>query len=141
MATINSTLYDKQKNGGASNLPNSKEYFGRVRHAYIEVNTTATPVNNGDIINLCELPVGARVIGLNVYYTAMGAGATLIIGDAANTSRYLASTSVATAGNVTTIAASGFGYVVDDGKIIATAGGANYASGQTLKVVLYYVLD
>lgn len=141
MATINSKLYDKQDAPGAANLHDSKEFFGRVRHAYISLNTTDQPVGAGDVIRLCKLPQNARVLGVTVFHGAMGAGRTIIIGDAGDTDRYLESTSVASAGNTTAIASTGFGYQVEDPVVICTTAGGAFATGQTLRVLITFVLD
>jgi hypothetical protein len=140
MPAINSTTFNKQNSVGFENPTEPVDLSGEIRLAYAELNTTTQPVNNGDTINLFTLPKGARIVGLQAAYGAMGTGATLTIGDSGSANRYLASTSVAAAGRTDDIALTGLGYILPaDTTIVATAGGANYAANRDLKIAVFYV--
>lgn len=139
---INSTTLQKQDTLGFANPTAPTDIRGRVRLAYAELNTTLQPMPNGETLSLFRLPAGARIVGLEVLYGAMGAGATLIIGDAGDNDRYLTSTDVSAAGRTDSVAITGFGYILPaETTLVATAGGANYASARDLKIALFYVLD
>src|SRR4030095_17004727 len=71
---------------------------GKVRAKFFNLNTAADPVNSGDTIFLGKRRPGARILGGSLAFGAMGAGATLAIGVAGTTGKYLAATSVAAAG-------------------------------------------
>lgn len=117
---------------------------GRVRHTYDEVATT-TAMTTADTIELGLLPVGARVVGLQVGWVAHGTSRTVKIGDAGDDDRYLASTSVATAGASASLAAAGAGYRNTSGApvaILATIGGGTLAANAAgLTFSLQYVQD
>jgi hypothetical protein len=117
---------------------------GRVRHCYDEVATT-TAMTTADSIELGLLPVGARVVGLQIGWVAHGSGRTVKIGDAGDDDRYLVSTSVAAAGASASLAATGAGYRNATGApvaILATIGGGTLAANAAgLTVSLQYVQD
>lgn len=117
---------------------------GRVRHSYDEIDTT-TAMTTSDVINLGEIPVGARVVGLRFHYAAHGSGRTVKIGDADDDDRYLAATSVASAGSTNAIATTGFGYKNETGNpvtIICTlAGGTLAAATKGLKLQIMYATE
>jgi len=117
---------------------------GRVRHSYDEVATT-TAMTTADTLELGLLPVGARVVGLQVGWVAHGSGRTIKIGDAVDDDRYLAATSVAAAGASTSLAAAGVGWRNTSGApvaILATVGGGTLAANAAgLTVSLQYVQD
>ena len=117
---------------------------GRVRHSYDEVATT-TAMTTADTIELGLLPVGARVVGLQVGWAAHGASRTIKIGDAGDDDRFLAATSIASAGASTALAVTGAGYRNTTGApvaILATIdGGTLAATAAGLTVSLQYVQD
>lgn len=142
MPNIKSKTFEKQDSLGFANPTEPTDIRGRVRHAFAQLNTTDQPVLNGDTISLFRLPKGARILGIIADYGAMGTSTTLTIGDSGDSDRYLVSTSVAAAGRTDALASTGFGYILpEDTTILATAGGANYASARDLKVALFYVTD
>lgn len=149
MANRNSTQYDKIVNAPTTYAPLApNELGGRVRAAFFSLNTTTVTVNNGDVVRLTRLPKGARVIGGNIAFGAMGVGATGEIGISGKTELFLASgTSVAAAGTAHLAAAdtddiSQLGYeTAAEVDVILTAGGANYAAAKNIRGVLFYVVD
>jgi len=106
--------------------------------------TTAAPIANGDVLYLCRLPRGSRILGGNVAWGAMGSSATAKIGTVADDDRYLtAATSVAAVGSAAlagTIALFHGEELTVDTDIILTAGGANYAADKDIKGYLLVAL-
>jgi hypothetical protein len=140
MANVNASEYGRF--AGGSGLILANELGGKARIAYFSVNTTTQAISSGDTVNLVTLPKGARILGGKVSFGAMGASATLTIGDAGSAVRLLASTDVSAAGAVDIFAAAGVGYETTDATIIiATAAGANYASAKDLKGYLLYATN
>lgn len=119
---------------------------GRVRMAFFSLNTTNVAVENGDTINLVKIPAGARVIGGQVAFGAMGANATLTIGDAGDPDRLLAALDVSAAGTAALASKDvvpgllGHEYSAET-IITGTAGGANYAAAKVLHGYILYVVD
>ena len=137
MANVNASEYGRF--AGGTGLIQANEQGGKLRAAYFSVNTTTQAISSGDTVNLAVLPKGARILGGFVSFGAMGASATLKIGDSGSDVRLLASTDVSAAGTANILAAAGFGYETTDVvTVIATAGGANYASAKDLKGVIFY---
>jgi len=142
MAELYSDQYTKLN---ASTKLDPTELRGRVRIAYFKRSTSAAlPVASGDTIKLTQLPSGARVIGGNVAFGAMGASATAKIGTAADDDRYSGSVDVSAAGHselAGTIAKNTCDALTADTDIILTAGGANYAADKAVVGYLLYVID
>ena len=124
-------------------VPNASNVDGRVRRKYFSVaSTTTTVINNGDVVELCKLPVGARITGGRLLYGAMGASTTAVIGVAGTTNKYLTSTSVVSAGQTSFADTNALNFgdsLTAETTIILTAGGANYATGQYLKGYIEYI--
>jgi hypothetical protein len=137
MANVNASEYGRF--AGGTGLIQANEQGGKVRSAFFSVNTTTQAISQNDTVNLAVLPKGARVIGVYVSFGAMGASATLTIGDSGAAARFLASTDVSSAGVTNAIATAGLGYeTTAETIVIATAGGANYASAKDLKGIILY---
>lgn len=117
---------------------------GRIRHTYDEIATT-TAMTNTDTIGLGLLPVGARVVGIQVGWVAHATGRTLKIGDSVDDDRFFASASIASAGSSSALAAAGCGYRNTTGapvEIVGTIGGGTLAAGSPgITCSLRYVLD
>jgi hypothetical protein len=123
-------------------VPNSHNTKGKVKRAYFSLNTTDTPVSDGDTVELCKVPVNARIVGGFIVYGAMGASATAIIGIAGDTNRYMASEDVSAAGSEAwaNVEAEAFGDVLtQEETIILTAGGANYAADKNILGYIEYI--
>jgi hypothetical protein len=144
MATVHSDQYQAAYVSVPSVALDANESGGRVRVKRATLNTTAKPVNSGDIINLLKLPPGACILGGDVKFGAMGASATLAIGVAGTPGKYLGATSVAAAGKALladSLALGGSEELTVETTLIGTAAGANYAAGQDLKVTIQYAVD
>lgn len=89
ITAIDSPDYDMLK-------PN--EAHGRQRMAYFSGSTLATGGATGDTYQLCELPIGARVLGGHLVTGVMGASIVAAIGITGTTAKYGTGIDVAAAG-------------------------------------------
>lgn len=127
---------------------------GRLR--FIEATYTAPATGTpqiGDVIQFARLSTGARIVPhlSRLDFSAGTASSTLAIGDAVTSNRYLAATSIASAGNaaLTTPSNAAASYETtdvsltstDDGHIIGTVAGAAVAANQVITLRLAYTLD
>ncbi|OYU99360.1 MAG: hypothetical protein CFE45_13245 [Burkholderiales bacterium PBB5] len=110
----------------------------------------------GEVITWGRLPIGARVLFGLLTCSAGAASSTINLGDAESATRYMAATSVASAGNSTivpaTIANGGAGFIVqqgpapkfgpatvlDQGELRSVVAGAALAGGQTIDLLLFF---
>lgn len=100
----------------------------------------AAALSAGSTIELAILPKGARVVGGNLLFDALGASSTLAVGTSSNATLYLPSGSSASAGNRL------FGSIdslsvplADETVVLVTTGGAPITG--TVKLIVEYVLD
>ena len=152
------TLYSNQKTKWSQNVPSEKvdtnELGGRMRIAFADITLASAQV--GDVVQLVNLPNGARIIDGYLTNAALNTSTTLSVGNAAYknaagtvvaaaAASYLAATSTATAGRTDIFAtiALGAGSVVDaneDGlPITATLAGA--AASGVVQIAVRYVVD
>ena len=79
------TLYSTQKTKWSQNVPSDKikanETTGRVRIAFADV--TLASASSGDVVEMVNLPNGARIIDGYLSYVNLGASTTLSVGNAA----------------------------------------------------------
>ena len=152
------TLYSNQKTKWSQNVPSEKidtnELGGRMRIAFADITLASAQI--GDVVELVNLPNGARIIDGYLTYAALGGSTTLSVGNAAyknaagttvalDADTYFVAASTSTAGRSDIFAtiALGAGSVVDANEnglpITATlAGGA--ASG-VVQIAIRYVVD
>jgi hypothetical protein len=130
-------------------------YHGRIRFAeFRATNAAAGGVAIGEDIVFGRLPRGARVIPhlSRLDWSAGAASSTVAIGDPANTSRYLAATSVTAAGGAAlTNPANGAatyettndteGSASDDTLIRGRVAGANLQASQEFCLRIAYTMD
>lgn len=152
------TVYSAQKTQWNQNNPTERiktnELAGRVRIAYATYE--ASSLSNGEVIEMFNLPNGARIVGGSLGYDALGASTTLSVGYAAHTdssdaavsssaTAFKAAASTASAGlvDVCNTIALNYGLEADanqDGMpVTVTLGGAN-ATG-TIVLSMQYVTD
>lgn len=152
------TLYSNQKTKWSQTIPAEKiktnEQHGRVRIAFADITLASASI--GDVIELVNLPNGARIIDGYLTNAALGASTTLSVGYAAyknaagttvsaSAAAYLAATSTSSAARTDAFAtiALGAGSVVDADKdglpITATLAGGS-ASG-VVQITVRYVVD
>ncbi len=140
MADFNAVNYARTQSV-PSRAVDGGDYGGRQRVVYDEYVTTGSETT-GDRIKVGTLRAGQRFLGGRMTYGAMGSGRTLRLGDPGDDDRYLASVSVASAGQSTVAAAAGFGHKPEqDQDLFLTVGGGTLASGQTIKLRLSMVSD
>jgi hypothetical protein len=152
------TLYSTQKTKWSQNVPSEKidtnETGGRMRIAFADVTLASAAI--ADVVQMVNLPNGARLIDGYLTNAALGSSTTLSVGygaykNAAGTTvalsaaAYLAATSTSSAARTDILAtiALGAGSVVDaneDGlPITITVGGA--AATGVVQVAIRYVVD
>ena len=152
------TLYSTQKTKWSQNVPSEKidtnELSGRLRIAFADV--TLASASSGDVVEMVNLPNGARIIDGYLSYVNLGASTTLSVGYAAyknaagttvalSATAYLAATSTSSAARTDILAtiALGAGSVVyadqDVLPITITVGGA--AATGVVQVAIRYVVD
>ena len=152
------TVYSVQKTKWDQNQPKemikANELGGRLRVAYALYE--ASSLASGDVIEMFNLPNGARILKGELVHDAMGSSTTLSVGHAAYTSSAgatvaldvdeykaaAASTSITTV-DIAATSALGRNSVVDaneDGIPITVVMGGAAGTG-TVELVMYYVTD
>ena len=152
------TVYSVQKTKWDQNVPSEKidttELAGRVRVAFAEYE--AASLASGDVVQMFNLPNGARIVSGRLAHDALNSSTTLSVGYAAHTNAagtavslsaaaYKAadSSASATAPNVANTIALGENSIVDANKdglpVSVTLGGAS-ADG-TIQLTMMYVVD
>ena len=81
------TVYSAQKTSWSQNNPTDKiktnELAGRVRIAYATYEASALSI--GDVVEMFNLPNGARIVSGSIAHDALGSSTTLAVGYAAHT--------------------------------------------------------
>lgn len=146
MPTFTASIATAQTVGvAASTRPESRDAAGKVRYMFSTITVPAGTVI-GDIIQWGKLPKGSRLIGhmSKLYFAVGAASSTLNMGDSASAARYLAATSVATAGSAVpeAAAANGAGFVnTGDTMLQSVVAGAGLQAGQVITLHAAYVQD
>ena len=152
------TVYSIQKTKWNQNVPSQKidttELAGRVRVAHAEYE--AASLASGDVIQMFNLPNGARIISGRLAHDALGSSTTLSVGYAAHNNaagtavsasaaayKAAAASTSATAVNAANTIALGENSLVDADKdglpVSVTMGGA--AGTGTIQLTMMYVVD
>ena len=152
------TVYSVQKTKWNQNVPSEKiettELAGRVRVAFAEYEAASLAIN--DVIQMFNLPNGARIVSGRLAHDALNSSTQLSVGYAAHTNsagstvaldadayKAAGSSASATAANVANTIALGENSVVDANKdglpVSVTLGGAS-ADG-TIQLTMMYVVD
>ena len=152
------TVYSVQKTKWDQNVPSQKidttELAGRVRVAFAEYE--AASLASGDVVQMFNLPNGARIVSGRLAHDALNSSTTLSVGYAAHTNaagtavslsaaayKAAAASTSATAVNAANTIALGENSVVDANKdglpVSVTMGGA--AGTGTIQLTMMYVLD
>jgi len=152
------TVYSIQKTKWDQNVPSQKidttELAGRVRVAFAEYEAASLAIN--DVIQMFNLPNGARIVSGRLAHDALNSSTQLSVGYAAHTSsagstvaldadayKAAASSASASAANVANTIALGENSIVDANKdglpVSITLTGA-VASG-TIQLTMFYVVD
>ena len=152
------TVYSVQKTKWDQNVPSEKidttELAGRVRVAFAEYEAASLAIN--DVIQMFNLPNGARIVSGRLAHDALNSSTQLSVGYAAHTNsagstvaldadayKAAGSSASATAANVANTIALGENSIVDANKdglpVSITLTGA-VASG-TIQLTMFYVVD
>ena len=152
------TVYSVQKTKWDQNVPSQKidttELAGRVRVAFAEYEAASLAIN--DVIQMFNLPNGARIVSGRLAHDALNSSTELSVGYAAHTNsagstvaldadayKAAASSASASAVNVANTIALGENSIVDANKdglpVSITLTGA-VASG-TIQLTMFYVVD
>ena len=152
------TVYSVQKTKWNQNVPSEKiettELAGRVRVAFAEYEAASLAIN--DVIQMFNLPNGARIVSGRLAHDALNSSTELSVGYAAHTNsagstvaldadayKAAGSSASATAANVANTIALGENSIVDANKdglpVSITLTGA-VASG-TIQLTMFYVVD
>ena len=152
------TVYSIQKTKWDQNVPSEKidttELAGRVRVAFAEYEAASLAIN--DVIQMFNLPNGARIVSGRLAHDALNSSTQLSVGYAAHTNsagstvaldadayKAAASSASASAANVANTIALGENSIVDANKdglpVSITLTGA-VASG-TIQLTMFYVVD
>ena len=152
------TVYSVQKTKWDQNVPSEKidttELAGRVRVAFAEYEAASLAIN--DVIQMFNLPNGARIVSGRLAHDALNSSTQLSVGYAAHTNsagstvaldadayKAAASSASASAANVANTIALGENSIVDANKdglpVSITLTGA-VASG-TIQLTMFYVVD
>ena len=152
------TLYSNQKTKWSQNVPSEKidtnEQAGKMRIAFADVTLASAAIS--DVVQMVNLPNGARIIDGYLTNAALGASTTLSVGNAAyknaagttvalSATAYLAATSTSSAARTDIFATQALGAnsVVDaneDGLPISITLAGGTASG-VVQIAIRYVVD
>ena len=118
----------------------SGEWSGKMRVQYDTYE--ASSLASGSDISVARLPKGAKVYDIIVHFDALGS-ATISVGDSGAAARYIAATSVSSAGQMSmsqegAIAGVGYENTAETDVLLTTGGGS--ITG-TIKVVVMYVVE
>lgn len=136
----------------ATNSPQSRlsapghGFGGSVKVSYGEVAFTGT-ITTADSATICNLPVGAVVLGVTLESDDLDTGAatiTLNVGDAGSATRYFSGSTVAQAGTSSSaVATTGLFYTVEAAntavRVAVAANAATSQAGSVRCAVMYYL--
>lgn len=144
MATLNSLEYASEVAVPTIKIPITNKGARDRTIVFSFATAAATPVANGDIILIGELPQGARLKSGFVTFGAMGASATLSVGYVGATTRYANAIDVSAAGTASFLNTAALNYLdtlAAQTLIYITAGGANYANSKSILGHITYFVD
>ena len=148
MASFNSDQYANIVNSPAITRLKPIERTGKVRLAYASYTTPASAgPAAGDTLNLFKLPVGARVISLDVIAPASFVTSSAAIGNTASATTYGSAVDLSTAGRkqfITTTAALDATATANNNSediVYMTFTTGNPAASKQIDVICLYVID
>ena len=119
----------------------SGEWSGKLRVQYDTYE--ASSLASGSDISVARLPKGAKVYDIVVHFDALGGSSTVSVGDSDAAARYIAATSVSSAGQMSMSqegAIDGVGYEqTAETDILLTTGSA--AITGTIKCAVFYTVE
>lgn len=93
---------------------------------------------SGDVLQVAQLPAGARVTDVDIYYAALGASTTLSVGTQASATYFVNAQSSSSAGRTRT-AARPLDITSSNNQVLVTVGGA--AATGAITVTVTYTMD
>lgn len=138
MASVNSALYkqlevDKYLSKGTDR--GGQSVIIPIAH------TVVTGEANGDTVNLATVPANSRMIDFDLITDGLGTSVTVIVGDAGDTDRLMASTAMASSGNNGRLAFTGAHWIpTADTIVYLTYGGANPTAGKIVRGFIEVIL-
>ncbi|CAB4182812.1 hypothetical protein UFOVP1090_33 [uncultured Caudovirales phage] len=122
----------------------SNEAHGRMRVVFFDFTTPASGNADGDIYELCEIPIGARILRMKTANTALGASVVAKIGIVGADTKYGSALDLAAAGadDFLVTVAQNYGLeLIARERLIMTLTGAAPAASQTVRGHVEYVID
>lgn len=144
MATYDSDQIAKLDLAPTPSALAANELLGRVRIARFSHVIPTGGYAQDDVLELIDLPKGALLLGGAIVFSAMGASRTVLVGTAADTDRYLASTSTATAGTAligNTIALNFHEVLTVKTRLQAVMGGGTWPAAGVFNGHVLFVTD
>lgn len=144
MAEIKTDTYSVQDNSlGGKLMPT--DLCGRVRYIGAKV-TPASSGSAGDVVKLCVVPAGARVLPLSEIHFegGQGTGTLVKVGDADDDDRYYAAAAIGSAAktiNFDAVKLNGGKVYTSATAINMTVVSAGLAASKTIAADIYYVVD
>ena len=136
MAVLNSTLYTNVYVN--KYLADSRDKGGRI--VPVQFQHTVGADTTADTVNLCEIPANCEVVGLDVSNDACGGTCTMALGDSGSVSRFLAATSVVSAGRINGLLTAGMRYrPTTVTTVFITWAASNPTAAAVIKGVIYIV--
>lgn len=120
------------------------EAHGRLRPAFFKFTTPASGGADGDIYELCEIPAGARILGIKTACEALGASVVAKIGIVGADTKYGSAKDLAAIGedNFAVLISENYGVeLTAKERLIMTLTGAAPAATKIVQGHVLYVLD
>ena len=139
MTDVKSTTYAAQEAGKMA----LNTGIANVGLYAISTTYEASALAANDVIKLFELPIGAVVYGMDVYFDDLGTGTTLDVGDSNDVDRYIDGADTATAAgaaHITLADAIGYRIGTNAGDEVVTAKNLGASATGTIKVVCTFAL-
>ena len=142
MAAVKGVNFTKSETPTSENIVAPGVLGGRVR-VHQDTYEAAALADPSTIQVGKQLQAGAKIIDVQVFFDALGAGTQIDVGDADDSNRYITTTATTSAGSVSLNAITGHLYEIgtntdDDIIVITSSGGA--ATG-TIQIVITYAED
>ena len=133
MAVLNSTLYTNLHVN--KYVADARDKGGR--HVDIPFAHTVGSDTTSDTVLLCVIPANSEVVSLDVSFDACGGSCTMALGDSGSATRFMAATSVVSAGKFNGLLTAGMRYrSTSDTTVFITWAGSNPTASAVIKGVI-----
>lgn len=144
MSEIKTDVYTVQSNDQGGKLMPT-DFAGRVRYIGAKVTPTSSGAS-GDVVKLCKVPAGARILPIsNIHFEAgQVASMTVKVGDADDDDCYLASVAPGASATSKALGAmklNGGKVYTEPTDINMTIGTAGLVASKTIAADIYFVVD